>query len=226
MNILNNDYLQPFSVILSTVAIIIFRWLFYKKSQKTSPFKLDILYIILIICIAGFTMFNMGRNLSYKYGPIRLWSGNIWSNQNSQQISDPYTFTHFIHGAGFYAILKLIIPQTSLGTKMIIAVSLEAAWEIFENTDTVINRYREETLSLDYYGDSVINSVFDIIAATIGFLLTAKFSTRFTILWIIVIEILLLIFIRDNLTLNILMLIYPSQIIKNWQLEGWGLTPQ
>jgi hypothetical protein len=226
MNIVNSDYLQPFSVILSTIAIILLRWLFYKKNQKAIPFKLDILYILLIIFIAGFTMFNMGRNLTYKYGPIRLWSENIWSNQNSQQIADPYTFTHFIHGAAFYAILKLIIPQAYLGTKMIIAVSLEAAWEIFENTDTVINRYREETLSLDYYGDSVINSIFDIIAATIGFILAAKLPTRFTILWITAIEVLLLIFIRDNLTLNILMLIYPSEIIKNWQLKGWGLIPK
>jgi hypothetical protein len=160
----------------------------------------------------------MGRAPSYKYGPIKFWSGDITSDQNSQQIADPYTFTHIIHGVGFYALLRLVPAPLSLGTRVIVALSAESFWEVFENTDMVINRYRAATLSLDYYGDSVINSVADIIVAMLGFFFAARFPVRASIILVIFIEVMLALLIRDNLFLNIFLLIYPVPAIKTWQL--------
>ncbi len=173
--------------------------------------------IILIIIFAGFMELNMDRTLIYKYGPVRLWSGDINSNQNSQQIADPYTFTHIIHGFGFYALASLIPTPLSLGTRAIIAIAGESLWEVIENTDMVINRYRAATISLDYYGDSVINSVFDILAALLGFWIASRARIIWTIVLMIVIEVILLLWIRDSLVVNIIMLLYPISAIKIWQ---------
>src|SRR5262245_66666832 len=111
----------------------------------------------------------MGRSLTYGHGPVRLWVGNVQSDQNSQQMSDPYTFSHVVHGALFYGLTHLAMPGASVGARAIAAVTVEAAWEAYENTDTVINRYRAGTIALGYYGDSVLNSMSDIVACLIGF---------------------------------------------------------
>lgn len=160
----------------------------------------------------------MGRTPTFKYGPVRPWSGDINSNQNSQQIADPYTFTHVTHGVGFYALLRLIAGSLPVGSRFILAMLIESAWEVFENTDFVINRYREATISLDYYGDSVINSIFDIFAAALGFWLAWRFRVPVSIIVIILLEVMLAFWIRDSLFLNILMLIYPLDVVRRWQM--------
>ena len=173
-----------------------------------------------IIIAAALLLLLMGRTPWYKYGPPELWSGDVLSDQNSQQFADPYTLTHIIHGVGFYALLWLLARRLPLGAKTIIAVFLESAWEVFENTDLVINRYRESTISLDYYGDSVLNSVGDIITALAGFLLTARLPVYVTVIGVLAIEVALAFLIRDNLSLNILMLLYPFEAIRIWQSGG------
>src|SRR5262245_26006909 len=113
-------------------------------------------YAAAIIAIIGVAMgleLHMGRTPTYKDGPVRLWSGDISSDQNSQQIADPYSFTHIIHGAAFYGLTRLVAPSLSFGPTAVIVTAIEAAWEVYENTDQVINRYRTETISLGYYGD-------------------------------------------------------------------------
>jgi Protein of unknown function (DUF2585) len=178
--------------------------------------------IVAIAALAAAVEWRMGRPLTYRHGPVRLWSGDVSSDQNSQQIADPYTFTHFEHGALFYGLTWLVMRGASLGTRSVAAIAIEAAWEAYENTDAVIERYRTETISLGYYGDSVINSLADIAACLFGFLLTWRLPRRVTVGWIVAVEVILALWIRDNLFLNILMLVRPVDAVRQWQM---GATP-
>ena len=177
------------------------------------------LIVVAAVVSAGLLLeLAMGRTPFYKNGPVRVWSGDITSDQNSQQIFDPYSFTHVIHGAAFYGLTRLVPATRALGPAVIAAVTLETAWEAYENTNQVINRYRAETVSLGYYGDSMLNSFFDIVACLIGLALAWKKRWWITLSWVVVVEVILALWIRDNLTLNILMLIYPIKAIKAWQM--------
>jgi hypothetical protein len=120
----------------------------------------------------------------------------------------------------FYGFLFIFAKKLPMRTRFIIAVLMEAIWEIFENSTYTINRYRTETAALDYYGDSILNSVVDIVTCSLGFLLTRKISVKMSIVLIIILELFALYFVRDNLTLNVIMLIYPIEAIKVWQLGG------
>ncbi len=170
-----------------------------------------------ILVVTACVLLSMGRVPWCTCGEIWVWSGNVQSSNNSQHISDPYTLTHIEHGIGFYALLSVIAPQWSLGARFVSMVLVESAWEVIENTETVINRYRAATISLDYYGDSVINSLGDIIACMVGFWFTSRYPRWKSISLVIFLELLLTIWIRDSLLLNIIMLIYPIAAIKSWQ---------
>ena len=154
-------------------------------------------------------------------GYIKLWHGITFSSENSQHLSDWYSFSHIIHGFGFYLLFWLLgRGRWSMGLMFFLSMVLEMSWEIFENTDFVINRYREVTISLDYYGDSVINSVMDVLFMALGFFLARKFPIGLIILLVFALEIFVGYSIRDNLILNIIMLIYPLEGIKIWQAGG------
>lgn len=204
----------PLIVVATSAAILLVRRVVPTASTRI----VDVALIVSVVALVVGLELSMGRSLVYRHGPVRLWSGDINSDENSQQIADPYTFSHVIHGAAFYGLTRVLLgPQAPL-LRAAVAIALESSWETYENTEQVINRYRAETIALGYYGDSVLNSVFDIAACGLGFLLAWRLPTRVTVAWVVAVEIALAITIRDNLTLNILMLLHPVAAIKRWQM--------
>jgi len=173
-----------------------------------------------LFIVFALILFWMGRVPICECGYVKLWHGVILSSENSQHISDWYTFSHFIHGFIFYFILWLVGRRWPMGSRLLLAILFEASWEIFENTDLIINRYRENTVSLGYYGDSIINSVMDLLAAVIGFVMAARLPVWVIVALTIGMEAFVGYWIRDNLLLNIIMLIYPLEFIRSWQGGG------
>jgi hypothetical protein len=160
----------------------------------------------------------------------RLWFGpdgrfgwletDIWSSSQSQRVFDPYTFSHILHGVLFYALLWLVARRTSISTRFLGAVMLEGAWEILENSPFIIDRYRAVTIAQGYIGDSILNSASDIVMAAIGFIIAWRLTLLQSVAFVVVTELVMLALIRDNLTLNIVMLVWPMDSIRAWQMVG------
>ncbi len=170
-----------------------------------------------ILIATALVLLAMGRVPICTCGTIKLWHGVVQSSENSQHLTDWYTLSHVLHGLLFYALFWWATPQWTLGQRFAAAVAIEAGWEILENTPLIIDRYRAATISLDYYGDSVINSVADIIAMMAGFALASRLPVWVSVALFFGLEALMAYMIRDNLTLNVLMLIYPLEVVKSWQ---------
>jgi hypothetical protein len=175
--------------------------------------------IILIVLVGTiFQLRNQGRLWICACGKVLLWSGDIWSSNNSQHLFDPYSFTHLLHGVLFCGLLALIVPSLSFQWRFSLAVLIESLWEVIENSAIVIDRYREATLALGYEGDTIINSIGDIAACALGFILAHYLRLRWSTLLFIAVELVLLVWIKDSLLLNIIMLIYPVEAIRAWQM--------
>jgi hypothetical protein len=172
-----------------------------------------------IILAAALALYLMGHPLICKCGYVKLWHFDVVSAENSQHLIDWYTPSHLIHGFLFYGVLWLLsrFVPLSFAMRLILAVAIEAAWEVIENTDFVINHYREMTISLDYYGDSVINSVSDILVMVLGYFMAARLPVWLTVTIAIALELFVGAMIRDNLTLNVLSFVWPVDAVLNWQ---------
>ena len=175
------------------------------------------LLVVAIVAGGAAALWLMGQPLICRCGVVALWSGDIWSNQNSQQFADPYSFTHITHGVLLFGALYPARRWLALGWRLVAVMAIEVAWEIAENTPYVINRYREATISLDYTGDSVLNSTFDALFCLLGFAIASRLPWRVAVAGIVVTEVVLALTIRDSLLLNIVMLVAPIPAIREWQ---------
>ena len=173
-----------------------------------------------VIVIAAAVLLALGRTPICTCGYVELWHGQVNSSGNSQHLSDWYSPSHIIHGFIFYWVLWLLLPKLSLGWRLVIATAVETGWEIVENSPLIIDRYRAVTISLDYYGDSIINSVSDILMMVVGFLMASRLPVWLTIAIAVGFELLTTWLIRDGLALNVLMLVWPVDAVRLWQGGG------
>ena len=175
---------------------------------------------ILILAATAALLYMMGRPPICSCGSVDLWVGEANSSRTSQMLSDWYSPSHIVHGFLFYAALSLFARKWPIERRFLAALTIEAAWEIVENTPMIINRYREATTALGYTGDSVLNSMSDIAMMGLGFLLARKLPVWVSVAVVLVLEVVPLIIIRDNLTLNVWMLLAPNEAVKAWQAGG------
>ena len=159
-----------------------------------------------------------GRLLLCACGYFSFWIGDTCSSNNSQQLSDPYSFTHILHGFLLFWVVLLLFRKLAPAWQVCIALALEAAWEVFENTPFVIDRYRAGTAALGYTGDTIVNSLGDLACALLGFLIARKLGLRWSIVVFVIVELILVVWIKDGLLLQILMLVFPVEAIKMWQM--------
>lgn len=175
------------------------------------------LMVLGTVIVHGGILVAMGQPLIFSGGYVKFWHGVVQSSENSQHIADWYTFSHIIHGLIFFWMLYPLRRYLSTTQRLFLALGIEIGWEILENTDFIIDRYRAATISLDYYGDSVINSVSDVCAMLLGYFAAERIRWPIIVIVALLMEIVVGYLIRDNLTLNIIMLVHPVDAIKLWQ---------
>lgn len=173
---------------------------------------------VVITAASAMMIWLMGQPLWCKCGGWSLWAWDIWSSHNSQHFIDPYTFTHILHGVLLCGLLYWLPDSVPESVRYLIAMLAEAVWEIQENSPFIIERYRTATIALDYTGDSVINAVGDILACALGYWLAYYWRAWPSLIFFLLSELILAVWIRDNLVLNVLMLVFPIDAIQQWQM--------
>ncbi|MDK9697772.1 MAG: DUF2585 family protein [Siculibacillus sp.] len=169
------------------------------------------------VSVQGAILHHAGQPTICTCGVVRFWAGDVRGPENSQQIADWYSFSHVIHGMIFYALTRLALPRAPLVAWLAVALGIEVAWELVENSPMVIERYREQALAQGYSGDSIVNSISDTAMMVVGFALARVMPARATIGVALAFEIFTAVTIRDNLTLNVIQLVHPVEAIAAWQ---------
>ena len=187
---------------------------------RARSFGLAAVAILAIIAIVAVIEKSMGRLPLGPDGRFGLLELDIWSSEQSQRVADPYSLSHILHGFIFYGLLHLVARRMPIAARLVAAAALEGGWELLENSPLIIDRYRAVTIAQGYIGDSILNSASDVVMAVIGFLLAWRFRVWHSVVFIVASELLMLVTIRDNLTLNIVMLAIPIEAIRRWQMEG------
>jgi hypothetical protein len=171
----------------------------------------------LLIAVQAVALYALGMPAICRCGYIALWHGNPSGPETSQHLTDWYTYTHVLHGFLFYALAWLMAPSLSIVQRFALAIGIESAWEVFENTPMVMERYRQGALAQGYFGDSIINSVADTLAAVVGYILAGRLPVGAIVAMVIAAEVVAGYFIRDGLALNIIQLVYPTEAVSRWQ---------
>ncbi|MBK8302921.1 MAG: DUF2585 family protein [Pyrinomonadaceae bacterium] len=182
--------------------------------------KNPVILCLFVIVVSTVLLVWQGRVWWCQAGDYSPWAWNIWSTHNSQHIIDPYAFTHVLHGVLEFWLIGLVFRRMPLSWRLFIAVLIESTWEVAENSSYIIERYRTVTLSLDYFGDSIINSLADIVCCATGFTIAYKLKFWKSLALFLATEAILIVWIRDSLLINIVMLIYPIEALKVWQMGG------
>ena len=188
-----------------------------KSGRRPGIIRIALIALLVAIAMAFVLRFE-GRVLICSCNRILIWVGEICSSNNSQQLLDPYSFTHILHGFLLFWIITLLFRRLGPEWQISLALVCEAGWEVFENTPYVIDRYRTETAALGYQGDTVLNSLGDLMCAFIGILIARQLGFRRSVIVFLILEIILIYTIHDSLLLEILMLVRPIAAIKQWQL--------
>jgi hypothetical protein len=173
----------------------------------------------LLVFIAA-KLVEQGRLIICSCNKVYLWAANPWSNDNSQHISDPYSFSHLQHGLIFYFALKKLAPKMSESWRLFFAVLIESGWELLENSSFIIDKYRSNTASVQYNGDTVINSISDILFCILGFIIAKYIGGKFTLTLFILIEVAMIYLMKDSLIINIIMIVYPVRGLLDWQIRN------
>ncbi len=191
-----------------------------RRSARAAPLLWPALTTVALLVATAAQLHGQGRRWWCACGQWFLWSSDAWGPHNSQHFLDPYSLTHVLHGLLLCGVLALAVPRLRLGWRFVLAVGLECAWEIFENSTFVINRYRAATAAQGYLGDTVANSLGDILSCAVGFCLAGRLGVWKSLALFVAIEVLLVLWIRDSLVLNVVMLLWPLSTVRAWQTGG------
>lgn len=193
------------------------------KPDRTVALQIVTACVIVLLMIV--LLRAQGRLFICACGEVQIWTSDTCSSNNSQHLLDPYSFTHVLHGVMFFWLITLLFRRMARGRQVLLALLLEAVWEVIENSSFIIDRYRTATAALGYQGDTVVNSIGDLLCALLGYLIARKLGVRRSLILFLLVELILILWIHDSLLLQILMLVRPIEAIKLWQACGGMVLP-